>query len=116
MASPFTVELSMPEPPAEAQARAVNDLTEPARAIGLRLTKRAAGELRYKPRIQFPFLIMLWHNLSGEKMTVKFESGESGGTRVSISGAVARARHPLASDPEHWTESLGGETLTGSHP
>jgi hypothetical protein len=108
MASPFTVELSMPEPPAEAQARAANDLTEHARAMGLRLTKRAAGELQYKPRVQFPFLIMLWHNLNGEKMTVKFEPGESGGTRVSISGAVARGKHSLASDPEHWAESLGG--------
>ena len=108
MASPFTVELSMPEPPAEAQARAADTLTDPARAVGLRLTRRAAGELQYKPRVQFPFLIMLWHNLSGEKMTVKFAPGESGGTRVSISGAVARDRHPLASDPEHWTEALGG--------
>jgi hypothetical protein len=108
MASPFTVELSMPEAPAEAQARAVDALTEPARAVGLRLTKRGAGELQYKPRVQFPFLIMLWHNINGEKMTVTFEPGESGATRVLISGAVARGNHPLASDPEHWTEALGG--------
>jgi hypothetical protein len=51
---------------------------------------------------------MLWHNLNGERMTVKFAPGEGGGSRVSISGAVARGKHPLASDPEHWTESLGG--------
>jgi hypothetical protein len=107
MASPFSVELSMPEPPAEAQARAATALSEPARLVGLRLTKRAAGELQYKPRVQFPFAIMLWHNLNGEKMTVNFEPGESGGTRVSISGAVARGKHPLAADPEHWSESLG---------
>ena len=82
MASPFTVELSTPEPPAEAQARAASDLTEPARIVGLRLTKRAPGELQYKPRVQWPFLVMLWRNITGEKMTVKFEPGESGGTRV----------------------------------
>ena len=108
MASPFTVELSMPEPPAEAQARAASDLTEPARIVGLRLTKRAPGELQYKPRVQWPFLVMLWRNLTGEKMTVKFEPGESGGTRVTISGAVARGKHPLAADAEHWSEALGG--------
>jgi hypothetical protein len=110
MASAFNVELSMPEAPAEAQARAANALEEPALAVGLRLTKRGAGELQYKPRVQFPFVIMLWHNLNGEKMTVRFEPGESGGTRVTLNGAVARAKHPLAVDPEHWTESLGSAT------
>ena len=110
MASPFNIELSMQQPPAEAQARAVDALEDPARAVGLRLTKRGAGELHYRPRVQFPFLIMLWHNLSGERMTVKFEPGESGGTRVTLNGAVARGRHPLAADPEHWTESLGSQT------
>jgi hypothetical protein len=60
--------------------------------------------------VQFPFLIMLWHNLNGEKMTVRFEPGASAGTRVTINGAVARGKHPLAADPEHWTESLGGAT------
>lgn len=107
MASPFNFELSMSEAPAEAQARAADALDEPARLVGLRLTKRGAGELQYRPRVQFPFLIMLWHNLNGEKMTVRFEQGESGGTRVTINGAVARNKHPLAIDPEHWTESLG---------
>jgi hypothetical protein len=40
-------------------------------------------------------------------MTVKFELGETGGTRVTISGAVARASHALAADPEHWSDALG---------
>jgi hypothetical protein len=108
MASSFNVEFSLSEPPAEAQARAADAFTEPARAVGLRLTKRGAGELQYRPRVQFPFVIMLWHNLSGEKMTVRFEPGEGGGTRVAINGAVARGRQPLAADVEHWSESLGG--------
>ena len=110
MASPFNVELAMSEAPAEAQARAVDALAEPARLVGLRLTKRGVGELQYRPRVQFPFLLMLWHNLSGERMSVKFAPGESGGTRVTLNGSVARAKHRLASDPEHWTESLGGRT------
>ncbi len=107
MAVPFDVQLSMPEAPSEAQARAANALTDPARRVGLRLVKRGADELTYRPRVQFPFLLMLWHNLNGERMTVKFERGEQGGTRVNISGAVARARQPLAADPEHWSEALG---------
>ena len=106
MASPFTVELSMPEPPAEAQARAASDLTEPARIVGLRLTERNPGELQYRPPVKWPFLLALWHRVSGEKMTVTFEPGEGGGTRVTISGAVVRAKHPLAADEEHWSESL----------
>ena len=107
MASPFNVELSMPEPPAEAQARAADAFVEPARAVGLRLTKRGAGQLEYKPRVQWPFLLTLWRNVSGEKMTASFEPAEAGGTRVTITGAVARGRHPLAADEEHWSEALG---------
>jgi hypothetical protein len=107
MASPFEVELSMREPPPEAQARAADALTAPARAVGLRLTRRSAGELSYRPRVQFPFLVMLWHILNGERMTVRFEPGQDGGSTVTISGAVARRAHPLAADPEHWSEVLG---------
>jgi hypothetical protein len=114
MASPFNVELSMPEPPAEAQARAASALDEPAKLIGLRLTKRGAGELHYKPRVQFPFLLMLWHNINGENMTVRFEPGEGGGTRVTLDGAVARDKHPLAAESEHWTEALGGRATAAS--
>lgn len=55
---------------------------------------------------------MLWHTVNGEKMIVRFEPGASGGSRVTISGAVARDKHPLAADPEHWTESLGGTATT----
>jgi hypothetical protein len=110
MASTFNIELSMREAPAEAQARAATALTEPARAVGLRLTKRGAGELAYKPRAQFPFLIMLYHNLSGEQMTAQFEPGAEGGTRVTISGKVAAGNHGLAADPEYWSEALGAST------
>jgi hypothetical protein len=108
VASPFNVEFSLSEPPDDAQARAVDSLSEPARAVGLRLTERGPGQLEYRPRVQFPFLIMLWHNLNGERMTVRFGPGDAGGTRVTISGAVARSSHPLASDPEHWSDALGG--------
>ena len=40
MASAFNSELSMSESPAEAQARAADAFTEPASAVGLRLTER----------------------------------------------------------------------------
>jgi len=107
MPSAFNLELSMREAPSEAQARAATALVEPARAVGLRLTKRGAGELGYTPRVQFPFLVMLYHKLSGEQMTVRFEAGTGGGTRVMISGKVAGGNHMLAEDPEHWSEALG---------
>jgi hypothetical protein len=112
MASPFDVELSIQEPPSDAQARAATALAEPARAVGLRLTKRVAGELHYRPRVQFPFVVMGWHYLNGERMTVRFSPGDAGGTRITISGAVARPKHPIAADPEHWTEALGGGSTT----
>jgi hypothetical protein len=107
MAAKFSVELSMPESPDEAQARAANALAEPARRVGLRLTKRGPGQLGFSPRMQFPFVLMLWSYLNGEKMTANFAPGEGGGTRVTISGAVARGKHPLAADPDHWSEALG---------
>ncbi len=108
MASHFDVELETAEPPSEAQANAAAAFAEPARLVGLRLTKQAAGELQYRPRVQFPFLLMGWSYLSGERMTVRFAPAEGGGTRVTLSGAVARNQHPLAADPEHWTEALTG--------
>jgi hypothetical protein len=107
MAVPFDVELSMPDAPADAQARAAEDLKDPAHRVGLRLTKRGTGELGYSARVQFPFLLMLWNTLDGVRMTVKFEPREEGGTRVTIKGAVARGRQPLAADSEHWAEALG---------
>jgi hypothetical protein len=107
MATPFSVELTMREAPAEAQSRAATALDEPARALGLRLTQRTAGELGFKPRVQFPFLVMLYHTLSGEQVKARFESGPAGGTRVTISGAVARGNHALAADPDYWAEALG---------
>ena len=107
MPAPFTVELSMRESPPEAQARAESALKDPARRVGLRLTKRTAGELGYTPRVQFPFLVMLWHTLNRERMTVTFRPGADGGTRVTLAGTVARGNHPLAADPDHWSEPLG---------
>jgi hypothetical protein len=107
MAASFNAEFSMREPPAEAQAHAAVALNDAARAVGLRLTKRGAGVLEYRPRVQFPFLLMLWHNLNGERMTVRFDPGGDGGSRVTISGGVARDRHALAADPSHWSEPLG---------
>jgi hypothetical protein len=107
MAVPFDVQLSMPEAPSEAQARASDALAGPARRVGLRLTKRGTGELGYSPRVQFPFLLMLWNTLNGVRMTVRFEPGQDGGTRVTFRGAAARAYQPLAADPEHWAEALG---------
>jgi len=55
-----------------------------------------------------PFLVVLWRNLNGEKMAVKFEPTDGGGTHVTISGAVARAKQPLAANPGHWTDALDG--------
>ena len=110
MASAFKVELSMPEPPPEAQARAAIALDDPAGAVGLRLTKRGAGELGYRTSVKWPFLVRLWHNINGEQMTVKFEVADGSGTRVTIDGAVARGNHALAADPEHWSEALGASS------
>lgn len=108
MASAFNIELSMSESPAEAQARAADAFTEPALAVGLRLTERGPSELKYRPLVQWPFLVVLWRNLNGEKMAVRFEPANGGGTRVTIDGAVARAKHVLAADPGHWTGALDG--------
>ena len=107
MASKFRVSVSMSEAPAAAQAKAVSALEDAARRVGLRLTKRESGELGYRPRVQFPFFLMLWHYLSGERMTARFQAGASGGTTVTLAGAVAPGALALASDPGHWAEPLG---------
>jgi len=112
MATQFNVELSMREAPSEAQGRAAQALREPARAVGLRLTKRGQGQLGYGPRVQFPFVIMLYHYISREHMTAEFRPGPSGGTQVTITGSVARGKQPLAADPDHWAEPLGASPAT----
>jgi len=111
MASKFHVQLTMRESPGEAQARAATALTEPARSVGLRLTNRGAGTLEFKPRVQFPFVLMLYHTLSGEKMSVSFTPADDGGTSVSIDGTVGGGSLPLASDPEHWSGPLGATVV-----
>lgn len=111
MAKTFRVELSMREAPGEAQARAEAALNAPARAVALRLTQRGAGELAYRPRIGFPFLVNLWHHLNREQMTVTFEPDTNGGTHVTISGAVAGGNHAAAADPDHWSEALGASPV-----
>jgi hypothetical protein len=108
MPSAFNIELSTSRSPAEAQASVADAFTEPAEVVGLTLTKRGAGELTYGPRVQWPFLLVLWRRLRGEKMTVKVKPADGGGTRVTINGAVARSKHPLANDPEYWTAALAG--------
>jgi hypothetical protein len=114
MASQFDVELTTREPPGEAQANAAAALAQPAQLVGLRLTKQAAGELQYRPRVRFPFLLMGWSYLNGERMTVRFTPGEGGGTRIALSGTVSRSKHPLAADPDHWTEALTSATPMNS--
>ena len=111
MAKTFRVELSMQEAPVEAQARAATALKQPARAVGLRLKTRGPEELDYRPRIGFPFLVNLWHHLNREQMSVRFEPGAGGGTRVTISGAVAGGNHAAAAEPEHWSEALGASPV-----
>ncbi|HEY2653539.1 MAG TPA: hypothetical protein VGI50_16570 [Solirubrobacteraceae bacterium] len=113
MASPFEVELSVHQSPDEAQSQAAVALGDAALRVGLRLTGQRPGELQYTPKLQFPFVRMLYHKLQGEKMTVTFSRGSDGGTRVTIRGGVARNVLPLASDPEHWSEALGA-TAVGS--
>jgi hypothetical protein len=110
MAKPFSVALSMREAPAEAQDRAATALKKPAHSLGLRLKKRQEGQLDYRPAVGFPFLVNLGRHLDRQQMTVRFdpaEAGESGGTRVTISGAVSRGKQQLAANPEHWSEALG---------
>jgi hypothetical protein len=97
--------------PADAQARAADAFTAPASAVGLRLTERGPGELKYQPLVEWPLLVVLWRNLTGEKMAVRFEPADDVGTRVRIDGAVGRAKQPLAADPEHWTIALDGSAV-----
>ena len=54
---------------------------------------------------------MLWRNLNGEKMTVKFEPTDGGGTHVTISGAVARASSRWPPILRHWTVALDGSAM-----
>lgn len=108
MAAAFNIELSVSDSPAEAQARAADAFAAPASAVGLRLAGRGPNQLTYRPRVQWPFLVVLWRNLSGEKMTVRFEPADGGGTRVLIDGVVARGNQRLANDPGHWADALNG--------
>jgi hypothetical protein len=68
---------------------------------GLRMSYDGFEAARGSPRTPIVPQLMLWRNLSGEKMTVKFEPSDGGGTGVTINGSVARAKRQLATDPGH---------------
>jgi hypothetical protein len=106
MGSEFEVEMTVREEPQEAQSRAAGVLEDAAGAVGLRLTGRTPGQLRYRPPIQWPLLLALYHRLKGEQMAVSFRPADGGGTAITVQGSVARGRHALAADPEHWAGPL----------
>jgi hypothetical protein len=106
MGSKFEVEMTVREEPQEAQSRAAGALEDAAGAVGLRLAGRAPGQLRYRPPIQWPLLVALYHRLNGEQMAVSFRPADGGGTAITLQGSVARGRHALAADPEHWAGPL----------
>ncbi len=93
MAKTLRVELSMREAPGEAQAQAEAALKAPARAVALRQTQRGAGELAYRPRIDFPFLVNLWHHLNREQMTVT--SAEGSQCRPAVGPWITHSRAPI---------------------
>lgn len=112
MTSHFTVELHMREPPGEALARAAAALEQPAHDVGLKLARRRSARLDYRPRPRMYFSLRVWHYVRGEHMTVSFDPGASGGTRVRIVGSVAGSKHAQAADPLHWARALGGPGAT----
>lgn len=111
MATSFEVELSVPESPSEAQSHAAVALAGAAKGVGLKLSNQSPGELQYKAPVQFPLLLALWRRLQNEHMTITFSPGTDGGTKVTIRGSLSQNRQPLASDPERWTEPLGGTAI-----
>jgi hypothetical protein len=108
MGSKFEVEMTVRESPQEAQSRAAGVLKQAAGAVGLRLAARVPGQLRYRPPIQWPLLLALYHRFSGEQMVVSFRPADGGGTAIVLQGSVARGRLALAADPEHWAAPLAG--------
>jgi hypothetical protein len=106
MGKQFSVALTVRGNPEEAQSRATSALNDAARAVGLRLTSRSPGQLKYRPPIQWPLLVALYHRLSGEEMLVSFRPADGGGTLITLRGSVARRHAVLAADPAHWSGQL----------
>lgn len=105
MPAKFNVELSLPGSPDDAQQRAVTALKQPAHRIGLKLRKKEAGRLTYRPHYVFPAVIMLSRYIAGEGMTATF-TADNGGTRVILEGKIPSGKKPLADQKELWTEAL----------
>ena len=87
------------------QAASVRGLQPHARELGFRLAERRSTSLVYKPRLHFPFLVMLvpWlvRRARGEHLTIEFAPGEQV-TQVTITGRAS----PRAADREQWSEAL----------
>lgn len=105
MARSFSLDLSVPGSPTDAQARLRGLLIERMRrSAQMRLTTEEPSSLTFRPRWRFPLVLALYHQFSGEAVQVKFSAAE-GGTQVAVSGKVSGAAEVVA-DREFWTEAL----------
>jgi hypothetical protein len=121
MAQSFSYEFSTTGTPEETQTRLQRTLTERLRRPSggggasnlhreLRLSKRRATSLTYKPKLVAPLPIstMVWLGrvLSAEHIDVTCApNGGDGQTRVTVSGKVGRGGEAVA-DREFWTQVL----------
>ncbi len=105
MSRSFSYDLSAPGPPAEAQARLREVVTEELRqSAQMRLTSEEANSLAFGPQWSWPLFVALFRRLSGETVKLSFSAAD-GGTRVAVSGKVAGGAEKVANQ-EFWTSVL----------
>lgn len=105
MSRSFSYDLSLSGPPAEAQARVREVVTEELRqSAQMRLTNEDSNSLTFGPQWSWPLLVALSRRISGETVKLDFSAAD-GGTRVAVSGKVAGGAEKVAKQ-EFWTSAL----------
>jgi len=106
MSRSFSYDLSMPETPADAQARVRGVVTDQLRQTAkMRLASEQSNSLTFRPQWSWPLLAALYRMISGEAVKVNLSAIDSG-TRVAVSGKVAGGAEKVA-DRQFWAQTLG---------
>lgn len=108
MAQSFSYDLSLSGPPADAQARVREAVTEQLSQVAkLRLASQDSNSLSFRPKWTWPLLAALFRVIGGEAVTLNF-SADDGATRVTVSGKVGGDAEKIA-NRDFWAQTLSAD-------
>ena len=108
MSQSFSYDLTVPGPPADAQARARGAVTEQMNQTAkMRLATDNSNSLEFRPKWGWPLAVTLFRVIGGETVKLDFAAAD-GETRVTVSGKVGGDGEKVA-NRDFWAQALGAD-------